>query len=146
MLEANATSSKAKHIHLWSDGCGGQFKNKYLKHFLRQCSNKYKVNLHHHYFQSCHGKGACDSECAVLKCGCRFAERHGGYLEDSRQVYEWLVVNRSRPKEKFGKKSRHSIKSRHFYFIQDGEIDHYENTKLGKLKGVGVYLTSNLTN
>ena len=39
--------------------------------------------IHHNHFQSCcHGKGACDSECGVLKKGQRNQERHDNCITD----------------------------------------------------------------
>ena len=45
-----------KHVHVWSDGCASQFKNKNQFHWLTTGPFKHQVRLTHHFFQSCHGK------------------------------------------------------------------------------------------
>ena len=77
MLKENNTAK-----HFWSDRCVGQFKNKFLKRFMKEKAKKKRTNIHHNYFQSFHGKGACDSECGVLKKGQRNQERHDNCITD----------------------------------------------------------------
>ena len=52
-----------EHVHVWSDGCGAQFKNKNQFYWLllgsKLATDEYPapLRLAHHFFQSCHGKG-----------------------------------------------------------------------------------------
>ena len=63
-----------KNVHMWSDGCAAQFKNKNQFYWLTTGAQKYGIRLAHHFFQSCHGKGPSDSEGAVAKSALRHAE------------------------------------------------------------------------
>ena len=87
-----------KHVHIWSDGCGGQFKNRNQLYWLTQFTGSVygldddsdggkgvtrtgRVRVVHHFFQSCHGKGPSDSEGAVIKTALRDAElKHHKYV------------------------------------------------------------------
>jgi hypothetical protein len=53
-----AAGRTLKHVHLWSDGCGSQFKNKNQFYWLTTGMFKHGVRLTHHFFQSCHGKAS----------------------------------------------------------------------------------------
>ena len=64
------------HVHIWSDGCGGQFKNKNQMYWVSRGLFTYGIRIAHHFFQSCHGKGPSDSEGAVAKSGMWKAELH----------------------------------------------------------------------
>ena len=63
-----------EHVHLWSDGCAGQFKNRQQFYWVAMGRARYNVRITHNFFQSCHGKGPSDSEGAVCKSGLRKAE------------------------------------------------------------------------
>lgn len=81
-----------KSVHLWSDGCAGQFKTKTQFYFLTLGPN-YGVKMDHHFFQSCHGKGPSDSEGAVVKCALRRQELMKNYMAQTSDVLEWLQAN-----------------------------------------------------
>jgi len=52
-----------QRLCVWSDGCGGQFKNKWQMNKLVKLVGDVRFGLvgsEHHYFASCHGKGPCD--------------------------------------------------------------------------------------
>jgi len=52
-----------RRLCLWSDGCGGQFKNKWQMAKLVDLLGDTRFNLvgtEHHFFASCHGEGPCD--------------------------------------------------------------------------------------
>jgi hypothetical protein len=91
------------NVHIWSDGCRGQFKNK--EQFLWLTSGTTfatppptdtagvgygRLRLAHHFFQSCHGKGPSDSEGAAVKCSLRRYELLGRYFADTDAAYKWL--------------------------------------------------------
>ena len=74
IAEYKAKMPGLRHVHLWSDGCGGQFKNKNELFWVSNGLHRYGVRIVHHFFQSCHGKGPSDSEGAVVKSGLHRAE------------------------------------------------------------------------
>ena len=81
--------------------------------------------------QSCHGKGASDSEGAVVKTALRLAEfLYGEYFGDTKAAYNWLLANRvidddsADDEAARAQKKRHTISSRRFHYIDYGEVDH----------------------
>ena len=63
---------KEKNIHMdqhwiWSDGCGGQFKNAHVFQGLCMFHKKIKVPHIWNYFESKHGKGQHDGAGACIK-------------------------------------------------------------------------------
>jgi hypothetical protein len=45
-----------KTVHLWSDGCKGQFKQKKQWEWLTAAAKEHGITITHNFFQSCHGK------------------------------------------------------------------------------------------
>ena len=101
--EFHSRGRELKHVHVWSDGCGSQNKNRWQVHWTTQGrvtfayddpgGGSYKgVRIAHHFFQSCHGKGPFDSEGAVVKTAPRDAEVRGRYMLDSRALFAFLEV------------------------------------------------------
>ena len=56
-----------KKIHYFSDGCGGQYKNKF--NFINVCSHAddFQVQCEWNFFATSHGKGACDGIGGTVK-------------------------------------------------------------------------------
>ena len=56
-----------RKIHYFSDGCGGQYKNRY--NFANMCSHHsdYMVQCEWHFFATAHGKNACDGIGGIVK-------------------------------------------------------------------------------
>lgn len=54
-------------IHYFTDGCAGQYKNKY--NFINICNHlkDFKISCEWHFFATSHGKNACDGIGAVIK-------------------------------------------------------------------------------
>lgn len=53
-------------IHLWTDGCAGQYKNSHQFAWLAEMAQQ-GVDIRHHFFASHHGKGPCDALGAWVK-------------------------------------------------------------------------------
>ena len=138
------------HLHIWSDGCGGQFKNRYqLKYIidsvkakagaLTTTSGKGIIMKHvgHHFFASCHGKGPCDSAGAVVKTLLRGAleadidirntDEAFTYLRDHHTIDLWWATDDGR---------RDDRNPRIFVYVGMKEIDHLKRPDVGKVDGM----------
>jgi hypothetical protein len=118
-----AKNPQLKAVHIWSDGCKGQFKQKKQWHWLTEAAEAQGIRITHNFFQSCHGKGPADGEGAVYKSGLRQAELFGEYMQTSLEAHDWLVKNRTELKQK-RQKARHSIHSRCFHYVELGDVNH----------------------
>lgn len=103
-----------------SDGCAGQFKQKAECWFLIELKKNAGLEVSHHFFQSCHGKGPSDSEGAVIKCGLRAAELQTSHFADSAAAFDWLVerLTIKRGSVSATGKRRHTIGARDFVFVK----------------------------
>ena len=126
----DAQGHPIEHVHIWSDGCAGQFKNRREFFWLTTGRTKYGLWMTHNFFQSCHGKGPSDSEAGVCKTGLNQSELLGTYHADSKAAYDWCAKNLSKPIEytqaDLGHKQRHSIRQRKFWFVDIGDVDHHD--------------------
>jgi hypothetical protein len=113
---------KLKAVHIWSDGCKGQFKQKKQWHWLSEAAAEHGIRITHNFFQSCHGKGPADGEGAVYKRGMRQAELFGEYMQTSKEAFEWLQKHRSKLQQRRKHKGAHSIHSRCFHFVDLGAV------------------------
>jgi hypothetical protein len=146
------------HVHLWSDGCGSQLKNKWQALFCTEHGIE-GVLFSHNYFQSCHGKGPSDSEGAVVKCFLRRMEfKNHIYIQTSEQAFvlasgsksdAWLTakfpdlyertalkqlkMQRTVNEEFLQTKNRHTIVAREIHFVKAGVVDHLKRADLGDL-------------
>jgi len=124
-------------VHIWSDGCGAQFKNKDQYHWLTTGATfGTPLRMVHHFFQSCHGKGPSDSEGAAIQCALRRHELLGDYFADTDKAYAWLckhLVKVASEYPEFGK-PRHSIRSRSFHLVPQGAVDHFGGAEVKDLK------------
>ena len=59
--------SGLRKIHYFSDGCGGQYKNRY--NFMNICRHHsdFFVDCEWHFFATAHGKNACDGIAGIVK-------------------------------------------------------------------------------
>ena len=84
-----------RRLSLWSDGCGGQFKNKWQMAKLVDLLGDTRFNLvgtEHHFFASCHGKGPCDGLGGWTKTYLRDEEmKKGNHMGTSQGVFDCLV-------------------------------------------------------
>lgn len=72
-----------RRLIFFSDGCGGQYKNKY--NFTNLCHYKddFNVETEWHFFATSHGKGACDGVGGTVK---RLASRASLQRPDDQQI------------------------------------------------------------
>ena len=56
-----------QYVEFFSDGCGGQYKNSEMFHFLYQCEQLFNFLITWNFFTSAHGKSACDGLGAIIK-------------------------------------------------------------------------------
>ena len=84
-----------QRLCVWSDGCGGQFKNKWQMSKLVNLVGDVRFGLvgcEHHFFASCHGKGPCDGLGGWTKTYLRNQEmREGNHMEKSVELFTLLV-------------------------------------------------------
>ncbi|CAM9293724.1 unnamed protein product, partial [Choristocarpus tenellus] len=66
-----------KVLHIWSDGCGSQFKNRWQMWWVSQAIAKMGISVVHNFFSSCHGKSMADRIGAVVKSAARRLELNG---------------------------------------------------------------------
>ena len=87
-----------RRLSLWSDGCGGQFKNKWQMAKLVHLLGDTRFNLvgtEHHFFASCHGKGPCDGLGGWTKTYLRDEEmKKGNHMGTSQGVFDCLVKDK----------------------------------------------------
>jgi hypothetical protein len=57
----------ATTVYIFSDGCGGQFKNRYTQALMSQLSIKYNRFIHYNFFVSYHGHNIADSHAGHIK-------------------------------------------------------------------------------
>ena len=84
-----------QRLCVWSDGCGGQFKNKWQMNKLVKLVGDVRFGLvgcEHHFFASCHGQGPCDGLGGWTKTFLRNQEmREGNHMEKSLELFTVLV-------------------------------------------------------
>jgi len=87
-----------RQLCLWSDGCGGQFKNRWQMRKLLGLVNDKRFNLEgteNHFSASCHGKGPCDRLGGWTKTFLRDEEvKKGNHLGTSQDVFNCLVKHK----------------------------------------------------
>ncbi|CAM9660217.1 unnamed protein product, partial [Choristocarpus tenellus] len=54
-------------LHIWSDGCGSQFKNRRQMWWVSQSLARTGISVVNNFFASCHGKSLSDGVGAVVK-------------------------------------------------------------------------------
>ena len=124
------------HMHIWSDGCGSQLKNRWQLYWLMEGLGN--IKLPHNVFQSCHGKAPSDSEGAVVKSFLRRqAFLYKKRINDSKAAYELCndAENGIRKSHHEGVHNRHSIITRKFYFVELSEVDHLSPPCVRSIKG-----------
>lgn len=93
-----STFSVIKKIYFFSDGAGGQYKNRFNFHNL--CEMKYSENIdvEWHFFATSHGKGPCDAIGGTLK---RLATKASlqrpfeNQITTALDLYQWAISNNS---------------------------------------------------
>ncbi|CAM9800641.1 unnamed protein product, partial [Choristocarpus tenellus] len=54
-------------LHIWPDGCGSQFKNRWQMWWVSQSLARMGISVVHNFFASCHGKSLSDGVGATVK-------------------------------------------------------------------------------
>lgn len=73
MPTIKSTVPELKHIHFFTDGCGGQYKNYKMFYNMAHMESDYGVTASWHFFATSHGKNACDGIGATVKYQARRA-------------------------------------------------------------------------
>lgn len=79
---AKGLNNKLTHVKIYSDGCAGQFKNKFMMFNLLHAPNDFEVTLEWNFFGTGHGKSPADGLGAIVKRGV-----HRKVLGDDTRVY-----------------------------------------------------------
>jgi hypothetical protein len=145
------------HVHIWSDGCGDQLKNRWQAYFI--CTHGFPaVRFSHNFFQSCHGKGPSESEGAVIKVFLRRMEfKNHVYIQASENAFDLcrgdrggVWINEAVPAEKLQAlgnlrikhnttpsfledKRRHTICERSFYFVNACTVNTVNHLRKGRM-------------
>ena len=80
-------------IYFFSDGAGGQYKNKMNFYNLCQIEKVYRIKAQWHFFASCHGKGPCDAVGGTLKRMAKTASLQRSHTEQittAKELYEFI--------------------------------------------------------
>lgn len=79
------------HVHLFTDGCAGQYKNSKMFAWLCKMLGEH-IAILYHFFCSNHGKGPCDTLGAIVKNRLRSEEKLRGAVwanaEDAKQLLD----------------------------------------------------------
>ena len=67
-LYAKGVFRGIKKLHIFSDGAGKHFKNRFTLRIVRDLSRKLGIPIIYWFWASYHGKGRCDGHFAVGKC------------------------------------------------------------------------------
>lgn len=91
-------------IHYFSDGCAGQYKNKY--NFLSLCYHKidFGIECEWHFFATSHGKNACDGIGGTVKRAVAMASLKrpvGNQILTARSMFSFLTESHFTEKIKF---------------------------------------------
>lgn len=80
-----------KKIFHFSDGAGGQYKNKMTFFNLSKMKEEFDLEAEWHFFATCHGKGPCDALGGVLKRNAAKASLQNNEILTAKQLYDWAV-------------------------------------------------------
>ena len=139
-----------KELDIWSDGCGGQFKNRYQMKWVVDVVSVEAMKerwglevVRHNFFSSCHGKGPCDAAGAVVKGLLRAAELGGKYLSTSKDAYNFLKENKEYNDEDVVVGGR-KILTRTFVFIdsKDVPLEQQEVKPLANMKSMHSFVAN----
>ena len=116
------TEGGVKRVHIWSDGCAQQFKNRYQMLYVadgKKGKEGQIITVFHHFFASCHGKNLCDAVTGFVKSWIRREEARGVYMADTEALIPWLETH-----VKTGE-----LKRTHTSPREDGELVEFEGEK-----------------
>lgn len=81
-------------IYFFSDGSGGQYKNKMTAYNLCKMPQDFGLVGEWNFFATCHGKGPCDALGGVLKRNATKASLQGNQITTALELYAWASANR----------------------------------------------------
>lgn len=89
-------AEKVTDVIFFSDGAGGQYKNKKNFFNISQYKARFGFNAEWHFFATSHGKSACDGIGGTFK---RNARRHSlqhrdNPIRDAKELFEWAKTNK----------------------------------------------------
>jgi hypothetical protein len=79
-----------KCVHVWTDGCREQFKNKDVFAFVSSLHMTLSVLGEWCFFCSCHGKGGSDAETSILHRLVRSIQNEVGRIDSAKAAYELM--------------------------------------------------------
>ena len=85
---------KVRRVYIWSDGCSQQFKSRYQALWVALTARKrlsytavdgevVVIEVHHHFFASCHGKNLSDALSGLIKSYAGREEVRGRYITNT---------------------------------------------------------------
>ena len=90
MVKVKEICPAVEFIHYWTDSPTSQYRNKTIFDLVARHSELYDVKASWQYFESGHGKGACDGIGGVAKRSADNAMRSGKVtLQSARDFYNW---------------------------------------------------------
>lgn len=148
--EREENEPEIKRLAIWSDGCKAQFKLKKQLFFVSQPeievpvfdkaskepvleggkpkTERIKLQMAHHFFASCHGKGPSDSETARFKTKARDLERREEeYMTYSRCLYMVMKQKVEYTADPKKRKERHTLQRRVLWFVELGAVKRARN-------------------
>lgn len=135
------------HLHIWSDGCAGQFKNRYQMKYIIDCVMKTSLKtdgdstirlqqISHNFFASCHGKGPCDSAGAVVKALLRSAMKKGVVIRNTDEAFDYLCDNYTIDIWWDEEGSKEVRNPRVFIMVPLTAVDHDKRPQVTSLEGI----------
>jgi len=137
-----------QRLCVWSDGCGGQFKNRWQMSKLVNLVGDVHFGLvgcEHHFFASCHGKGPCDGLGGWTKTYLRQQEMvEGNHMDESIECHSVLVRDKAYNDNKAWAAATGvelKCKSRTFIFMDLVGTDRAEVKHMGGIKSNHCFVT-----
>lgn len=92
-LKSNPVFNKINHIEFFSDGAGGQYKNKKNLYNISTYKSEYGFGVQWHCFATSHGKSACDGIGGSFKRELRreAIRRIDDPIKTAKEVFDWAI-------------------------------------------------------
>ena len=116
-----AKSKNAVSLHIYSDGCGSQYKSKTTFFHLTQLQRKHSdIKITRHFFGSNHGKSLCDSCGGVVKNSATRAVSSGEFeIQSAREMLDFC---NQKLKVTAGNDCSHTKRSRTFQLVNSSDL------------------------
>lgn len=86
-------AERLKDVIFFSDGAGGQFKNRKNFFNMSQYKERFEFNVEWHFFATSHGKSACDGIGGTFKRNARRASIQNNIIRDAKELFDWAKKN-----------------------------------------------------